>query len=403
MLDREVGNTAPRIEPIGRHNGLGGAHIQAGAACAAVGRDRLGRWQGHVHEDLAQKEHGAGIPIEQQRVLAAPAQSTARGQFHLQDRRRIREGAVAQTLHLPSNAGRQAAQARAQHPVIVTASGIDRDHRLTRLIDSAELACGPVRLSVGRQIVHAGCDHTDSARQQFGRSGPLHAVAGHVVHLAMKASGQPRSQPGLRRGQIDPSHTDLRESELTGPFPNRRHELMIVPERPALHPAIVESTVWHSQADTQAFAGRLARALLALPHPGDALIELHGDLGAGKTTLARHVLQALGVGGRIKSPTYTVLESYQVPIGQSQLSLSHLDFYRFNDPQEWEEAGLRDLFAAPGLKLVEWPERAAGLLPPADLRIFICSTPWASQDDAPRQVRLEAWGPTGAALAAAVA
>jgi len=219
----------------------------------------------------------------------------------------------------------------------------------------------------------------------------------------MKASGQPRSQPGLCRGQIDPSHTDLRESEFTGPFPNRRHELMIVPERPALHPAIVESTVWHSQADTQAFAGRLARALLALPHPGDALIELHGDLGAGKTTLARHVLQALGVGGRIKSPTYTVLETYQVPIGQSQLSLSHLDFYRFNDPQEWEEAGLRDLFAAPGLKLVEWPERAAGLLPPADLRIFICSTPWASQDDAPRQVRLEAWGPTGAALAAAVA
>ena len=178
---------------------------------------------------------------------------------------------------------------------------------------------------------------------------------------------------------------------------------MIVPERPALHPAIVESTVWHSQADTQAFAGRLARALLALPHPGDALIELHGDLGAGKTTLARHVLQALGVGGRIKSPTYTVLETYQVPIGQSQLSLSHLDFYRFNDPQEWEEAGLRDLFAAPGLKLVEWPERAAGLLPPADLRIFIRSTPRASQDDAPRQVRLEVWGPTGAALAAAVA
>lgn len=147
---------------------------------------------------------------------------------------------------------------------------------------------------------------------------------------------------------------------------------------------------------------RLGHGIATGLRAGDA-VALWGDLGAGKTTLARHVLQALGVGGRIKSPTYTVLETYQVPIGQSQLSLSHLDFYRFNDPQEWEEAGLRDLFAAPGLKLVEWPERASGLLPPADLRIFIRSTPRAIQDDAPRQVRLEAWGPTGAALAAAVA
>ena len=178
---------------------------------------------------------------------------------------------------------------------------------------------------------------------------------------------------------------------------------MSIPERAANHPTIVETTVWHNVADTQAFAGRLARALLALPRPGDALIELHGDLGAGKTTLARHLLQALGVSGRIKSPTYAVLESYRVPEGAGQLDLSHLDFYRFSDPQEWEDAGFRDLFAAPGLKLVEWPERAAGLLPPADLRVFIQSRPGAAEGDAPRQVRLEGWSPTGATLAGAAA
>jgi len=108
-----------------------------------------------------------------------------------------------------------------------------------------------------------------------------------------------------------------------------------------------------------------AQALAQRPALREAFIELHGTLGAGKTTFVRHLLHALGVQGRIKSPTYAVLESYEV----SDLSISHFDFYRFKDPQEFEDAGFRDVFAGPGLKLAEWPEQAHGLLPTADLRM----------------------------------
>ena len=160
--------------------------------------------------------------------------------------------------------------------------------------------------------------------------------------------------------------------------------------------------MWADEADTQAFAARLASALLALPQSGDALIELHGDLGAGKTTLARHLLQALGVSGRIKSPTYALLESYAIDLPTGPLAVSHLDFYRLGDPQEWEDAGLRDLFAAPGLKLVEWPERVTGLMPAPDLRLFIDVAGASEAAPQTRQVRLQAASPKGQALLAAL-
>ncbi|MBV8034922.1 MAG: tRNA (adenosine(37)-N6)-threonylcarbamoyltransferase complex ATPase subunit type 1 TsaE [Pelomonas sp.] len=123
--------------------------------------------------------------------------------------------------------------------------------------------------------------------------------------------------------------------------------------------------LWHDEAAAQATADRLAAALLPSP---DAIIELHGPLGAGKTTFVRLLLRALGVEGRIKSPSYAVMESYGLAGGGSA---SHFDFYRFGDPREWEDAGFRDVFAAPGLKLCEWPEKAAGQLPSADLQLFI--------------------------------
>jgi tRNA threonylcarbamoyladenosine biosynthesis protein TsaE len=97
---------------------------------------------------------------------------------------------------------------------------------------------------------------------------------------------------------------------------------------------------------------------------------LHGDLGAGKTTLVRHLLQALGVTGRIKSPTYAVVEPYELP----GLDVWHFDFYRFTDPREWEDAGFRDIFASPGLKLAEWPEKAAAMLPTPDMDIALQAT-----------------------------
>ncbi|MBL0730941.1 tRNA (adenosine(37)-N6)-threonylcarbamoyltransferase complex ATPase subunit type 1 TsaE [Piscinibacter sp. HJYY11] len=118
---------------------------------------------------------------------------------------------------------------------------------------------------------------------------------------------------------------------------------------------------WADEAACQA----TAQALAQRPALRDAFVELHGTLGAGKTTFARHLLQALGVQGRIKSPTYAVLESYEV----AGLAISHFDFYRFKDPQEFEDAGFRDVFAAAGIKIAEWPEQAEGLLPVADLRV----------------------------------
>lgn len=123
------------------------------------------------------------------------------------------------------------------------------------------------------------------------------------------------------------------------------------------------SLAWASEADTAAFAQQLA----AQPLLRDAYITLHGDLGAGKTTLVRHLLRALGVTGRIKSPTYAVVEPYAV----GNFAIWHFDFYRFDDPREWEDAGFRDIFASPGLKLAEWPHKAAGLAPVADLAIYI--------------------------------
>ena len=120
---------------------------------------------------------------------------------------------------------------------------------------------------------------------------------------------------------------------------------------------------WHNEGDTQAFA----QALAAQPAIANAFITLHGDLGAGKTTFVRHLLRALGVQGRIKSPTYAVVEPHEAP----QLAIWHFDFYRFDDPREWEDAGFRDIFASPGLKLAEWPEKAAAVTPVPDLAIRI--------------------------------
>jgi tRNA threonylcarbamoyladenosine biosynthesis protein TsaE len=144
-----------------------------------------------------------------------------------------------------------------------------------------------------------------------------------------------------------------------------------------------------------ALAQQLARALqTGLLAGGGFFIELDGTLGAGKTTFTRHLLRALGVQGRIKSPSYAVVEPHELP----GMSIQHFDFYRFNDPQEWEDAGFRDLFAAPGLKLVEWPDKAAGLLPRPDLRIHI--TPC---DDEHRLVHLQAMSPKGEAALQVVA
>ena len=147
---------------------------------------------------------------------------------------------------------------------------------------------------------------------------------------------------------------------------------------------------WPTEADCAASAQALARQRAL----GDAFVELHGPLGAGKTTFARHLLHGLGVDGAIKSPTYTLMEPYRAGDDAGGFEIAHCDFYRFDDPGEWEDAGFRDVFASPGLKLVEWPEKAEALLPPCDLRVSIAP----SESSPARSARFDALSETGREL-----
>lgn len=124
---------------------------------------------------------------------------------------------------------------------------------------------------------------------------------------------------------------------------------------------VVSEWQFDDEAALTAFARRLAPVLR-----GGGVVYLSGDLGAGKTTLARALIGELGVGGRIKSPTYSLVESYPLP----DLAIHHLDLYRIADAGELEWLGLDELDrGGANLVLVEWPERGAGSLPAADLEL----------------------------------
>lgn len=143
-----------------------------------------------------------------------------------------------------------------------------------------------------------------------------------------------------------------------------------------------------SAEDTTALGAAIAAELAG---GGGGVIELRGPLGAGKTTLARGLLRALGVTGAIRSPTYTLLEPYDI----GGRALVHLDLYRLNDERELEPLGLRDYPAESCWWLVEWPERAGGRLPAADLVVTL------SHEGPARSAALG--GPLAAAVAARAA
>ena len=124
-------------------------------------------------------------------------------------------------------------------------------------------------------------------------------------------------------------------------------------------------SLWLSDPEaTQACGARIAHWLLHTPgRPNNPIVYLVGDLGAGKTTLTRGILRALGHTGPVKSPTYTLLEPYEdVASGP----VYHFDFYRISDAGELEFIGVNEIMDGPGIKLVEWPQRAEGSLPDAD-------------------------------------
>jgi tRNA threonylcarbamoyladenosine biosynthesis protein TsaE len=141
-------------------------------------------------------------------------------------------------------------------------------------------------------------------------------------------------------------------------------------------------------AAQEKLAGEVARHC-----PAGLVIFLHGELGAGKTTFVRGFLQALGHKGVVKSPTYTLVEPYEL----NGRSIYHFDLYRLADPEELEYAGGRDYFEGQSICLVEWPERAAGYLPQADI---VCEIAYAGTG---RQLSLQAMTLKGSSVLQAIA
>lgn len=151
-----------------------------------------------------------------------------------------------------------------------------------------------------------------------------------------------------------------------------------------------DSAVWQlpEEAATQAWGAALARALdPELLSKQSFVVHLSGDLGAGKTALARAVLRAAGFEGPVKSPTFALLEPYNL----TNFSAYHFDLYRFSSSEQWFDAGFDDVLAAPGLVLVEWPEKAADALGEPDLRLGLAPT----RREGERRLHARAFGEAG--------
>lgn len=154
------------------------------------------------------------------------------------------------------------------------------------------------------------------------------------------------------------------------------------------------------ETETAALALQLGQALdhflaeAKAPQRQHINIALEGNLGAGKTAFTRYLIQGMGYQGKVKSPTYSLCESYPIACGNQMHSAFHFDLYRMRTPLEWQEAGLAEHFDAPGICLIEWPEKAEGTLPQIDLQIAIT----AGRLETERQFELKALSDLGLRL-----
>ena len=148
------------------------------------------------------------------------------------------------------------------------------------------------------------------------------------------------------------------------------------------------------EADTAQLAQRFATGISReiQQNPSSHLnIALIGNLGAGKTTLARYLIQDLGHTGKVKSPTYTLCEPYSLQANQIHYTAYHFDLYRMRDPLEWQEAGFSEYFDVPGFCLIEWPDKAEGTLPPFDIQIELET----GNNEAERTIKISAFSDRG--------
>jgi tRNA threonylcarbamoyladenosine biosynthesis protein TsaE len=155
------------------------------------------------------------------------------------------------------------------------------------------------------------------------------------------------------------------------------------------------------ESETAALAQSLGGALLKVltSNAGHHLnIALIGDLGAGKTTFARYLIQGMGHLGKVKSPTYTLCEPYLINQNQQSHTVYHFDLYRMRSPLEWQEAGFTEYFDVPGLCLVEWPEKAENTLPPFDLQMTLT----AGDAESERVITIQANSAAGEQLLAQI-
>ena len=149
------------------------------------------------------------------------------------------------------------------------------------------------------------------------------------------------------------------------------------------------------EADTASLAKELAASFTKHfnNQPGSHLnISLEGDLGAGKTTFARYLIQAMGHEGKVKSPTYTLCEPYPLQLKEQAITVHHFDLYRMRYPLEWQEAGFAEHFDVPGICIIEWPEKAEGTLPAFDIQIQLA----AGAEENERTIKINALTPSGA-------
>jgi len=159
-------------------------------------------------------------------------------------------------------------------------------------------------------------------------------------------------------------------------------------------PLTVIDQYCRQEADTAALAQHLAAyfgQFLTNQSGAHLNISLEGDLGAGKTTFARYLIQAMGHEGKVKSPTYTLCEPYPLKIKDQAIIIHHFDLYRMRDPLEWQEAGFAEHFDVAGICLIEWPEKAEGTLPAFDIRIQLT----AGSDENERAIKTSALTESG--------
>ena len=186
----------------------------------------------------------------------------------------------------------------------------------------------------------------------------------HIIHLAVQAERKPFQQTDFRSRKIGVADAHGLEAELLRP------NAYLCGKRSVIYRLRISILHSHDDSRINIFLAdenatlALAQRLAARLKPG-MVIYLHGDLGAGKTTLVRGMLNALGYAGRVKSPTYTLVEPYQA----AGLDLRHFDLYRLHNEEEWEAAGFRDEFNGRNIFFIEWPEKAQGLIPQADIEI----------------------------------